>query len=276
MFKKYKKIEDLIIETLINGKISTKDLIKKILLILPLSSKQAIYKSLKDLRENEIVIYKREEVSLSSIWLKRISEFVEKAEQEYMVDDARINMLSLKEGEKISYYFNSFHNTDIFWAHAFNLFYSNLNKDVPVLIYNPHEWFLLAREESETYLFNKFINDDRKLFIYVSGVDPLDKFVSKYFDQKNTKYFSNDKRHFKNSNYYINVFGDFIIEAWLDKKASKEIDEFYKKTNIFDNSLKERILEIVNKKGKNRLVISRNKKKAQEVKKIFEKYFIFD
>ena len=114
MFKKYKKIEDLIIETLINGKISTKDLIKKILLILPLSSKQAIYKSLKDLRENEIVIYKREEVSLSSIWLKRISEFVEKAEQEYMVDDARINMLSLKEGEKISYYFNSFHNTDIF------------------------------------------------------------------------------------------------------------------------------------------------------------------
>lgn len=67
MFKKTKKIEDYIIEILSNGKIDTKLLIKKILEILPKSSKQAVYKSLKDLRENEIVIYKREEVSLSSL-----------------------------------------------------------------------------------------------------------------------------------------------------------------------------------------------------------------
>ncbi|MFO0743940.1 MAG: hypothetical protein U0469_02730 [Candidatus Paceibacterota bacterium] len=276
MFKKQKKIEDLILEILIEGKISTLDLIKRILKILPYSSKQAIYKSLKDLRENEIVIYKREEVSLSSLWLKRVSEFLEKAEQEYKVDDGRINILSLKEGEKVSYQFNSFYNTDIFWAHAFNLMYDGTNKDTNVLIYNPHEWFLLVREESETYLFNKFITDDRKLFNYVPEIDPLDKFVSKYFDQKNIKYYSNNKHHFKNKNYYVNVFGDFIIEAWLDKKVSNEIDKFYKETKEFSEEAKVKLLEIVNKKGKSRLQISKNKKKAQEIRKIFEKYFIFN
>ncbi len=276
MFKKQKKIEDLILEILIEGKISTLDLIKRILKILPSSSKQAIYKSLKDLRENEIVIYKREEVSLSSLWLKRVSEFLEKAEQEYKVDDGRLNLLSLKEGEKVSYHFNSFYNTDIFWAHAFNLMYDGINKDLPILIYNPHEWFLLAREESETYLFNKFIKDNRKLFTYVPETDLLDKFVAKYFDQKNTKYYSNDKHHFKNKNYYVNVFGDFILEAWLDKKVCSLIDDFYKQTKVFDAEARIKLLEIIKKKGKSRLQISKNKKKAQEIRKIFEKYFIFD
>lgn len=276
MFKKQKKIEDLILETLVDGKISTLELIKKILKILPSSSKQAIYKSLKDLRENEIVIYKREEVSLSSLWLKKVSEFVEKAEQEYKVDGGRINILSLKEGEKISYNFNSFYNTDIFWAHAFNLLYDGINKDFPVLIYNPHQWFLLARTESEVYLLSKFIKDDRKVFNYVPEVDPLDKFVAKYFNQKNTKYYSNNRHHFKNKNYYVNVFGDFIIEAWLDKKVSSDIDNFYKNTKVFDDMAKNKLLEIVNKKGKSKLQISKNKKKAIEIKKVFEKYFIFD
>lgn len=275
MFKKTKKIEDYIIEILSNGKIDTKVLIKKILEILSNSSKQAVYKSLKDLRENEIVIYKREEASLSSLWLKKINDFLEKAENEYKVDDGRLNILSLKEGEKVSYNFNSFNATDIFWAHAFNIFYNNIDKNTPTLIYNPHEWFLLAREESEVYLFNKYKKDNKILYSYISHEDFLDKYVKKYFDGIHTKYYCQSKKLFKNDNYYVNVFGDFIIEVWLDKKVSAEIDLFYENTKELNEGSKNELLNIINKKGKNKLVISKNKKKSEDVRKFFGKYFVF-
>lgn len=275
MFSKDPKIEELIIEFLSEGQQNTLVLIEKIRERRPNTSKQAVYKALKVLRENENIVQNREEVALSSLWLKRLMEFTEKAELNYKrTDRPSINFLGLKEGEKISYTFKTFEATDMFWAHAFDVLAGTMPANSSVFLYNPHEWFLLARPESEVYLFDSTVKDGRRIFLIVGNNDALDMYVSRFFDNERKNYYASPKELFPKSNYNINILGDFLIEVWLDPEISAEIDHLYKNKKAFDESIKAQLLEIIRRKGKNKLVITRNKRKADRVRRIFKEYFL--
>ncbi|KKS45132.1 MAG: hypothetical protein UV08_C0008G0015 [Parcubacteria group bacterium GW2011_GWA2_42_18] len=263
MFQKKQKIEDLILGVLSNGAENTKSLIEKIKLLRKNTSKQAIYKSLKNLKENEVIIHSKEQVALSSVWLKRLSDFVEKTRLKYQTENSpSVNFIGLKQGEKISYTFKNFEATDMFWAHAFDVLSDITPLTSPIFLYNPHEWFLLARTESETYLFNRLAKIGKKLFLLAGNKTALDLYVSKYFDGKITNYFTTDTKIFQKQNYYVNIFDDFLIEVWLDPKVSEAIDQFYKNIKDFDGAAKKKLLEIIKQTGRNKLVINRNKRKA--------------
>ncbi len=276
MFQKQQKIEDLILEVLSNGAENTKSLIEKIKLVRKNTSKQAIYKSLKNLKENEVIIHSKEQVSLSSVWLKRLSDFVEKTRLKYQTENSpNINFIGLKQGEKVSYTFKNFEATDMFWAHAFDVLSDITPVTSPIFLYNPHEWFLLARTESETYLFNRLAKIGKKLFLFAGNKTTLDLYVAKYFDGKITNYFASDTKLFSKQNYYVNIFDDFLIEVWLDPKVSEAIDQFYKGTKDFDENAKKKLLEIIRHGGRNKLVINRNKRKADKIRNMFSKFFVF-
>lgn len=276
MFAKNKKIEDLIFDILSEGQTSTLFLIKKIKEIRPATTKQAVYKALRLLRTDEIIIQNREEVSLSSIWIKKLADFTEKAELHYKRNDQpSINFLGLKQGEKISYSFKTFETTDMFWCHAFDVLADIIATSSPLFLYYPHEWFFLARIESEMYLFDNAVRNGKKIFCLAGNKDPLDDFVSKYFDSDRKHYFASAESMFKvKSNYYVNAFDDFLIEVWLDPKISEALDLFYKETKVLDEQSKDKILAIIKQKGRNKLVISRNKRKADAVRHVFSKFFI--
>lgn len=275
MFPKEPKVEDHILEILSEGQISTTLLINKIKAKRPQTTKQAVYKALRVLKENETIVLLREEASLSSVWLKRLADFTERAEMNYKsLDRPSIDFLGLKQGEKISYTFNTFEATDMFWAHAFDVLTDTTPLTSPIFLYNPHEWFLLARPESEVYLFNRMIKIGKKLFLIAGNADPLDMYASKYFDGNYTQYYASPKSLFPKDNYYVNVFDDFLIEVWLDPKVSESIDALYKKTKVFDEGIKKDLLHMIRQKGKNKFVITRNKRKADGVKRMFKEYFL--
>jgi hypothetical protein len=74
--------------------------------------------------------------------------------------------------------------------------------------------------------------------------------------------------------FYFNTYGDYIIEVTLDPKTQKSIDDFYKSYTIWNDDAKARLNFIVSHmKGRNKLTISRNAKKAEKYKKLFRKYF---
>ncbi len=275
MFSKDPKIEDLILDVLSDGQQSTLALIDKIREKRPQTTKQAVYQALRVLKANETIVQSREEVSLSSVWLKRLADFTEKAELNYKQKERpSTNFLGLKQGEKISYTFKTFEATDMFWAHAFDVLADVTMQTSPIFLYNPHEWFLLARPESEIYLFDHTVKNGRKMFLMIGNNDPLDMYVSKFFDGEKKNYYASPKALFLKNNYYLNVLDDFLIEVWLDPKVSAEIDYVYKHTKIFDENIKAKILEIIKKRGKNKLIITRNKRKADQVKRMFKEYFL--
>ena len=94
-------------------------------------------------------------------------------------------------------------------------------------------------------------------------------------DYKITNYFASDTKLFPKQNYYVNIFDDFLIEVWLDPKVSEAIDQFYNNTKDFDENAKKKLLEIIKPGGRNKLVITRNKRKAYKIRNMFSKFFLF-
>jgi hypothetical protein len=78
---------------------------------------------------------------------------------------------------------------------------------------------------------------------------------------------------FDKRNYYLNIFDDFIIEAHLDEATAKKIDDFYNTATEWDPTTEAILKKIIANEGKNKLTISRNRKKADKLKKMFKNYF---
>lgn len=202
-------------------------------------------------------------------------DFTEHAQLYYAQDpEKRFDFLSLKEGEKITYAFKTFEDTDRVWIHVFDILSDTTRKSIPVMIYNPHEWFLLVRTESELYLFDRLVKKNRTLMSLVSEKDPLDIYIKKYFNNTTLQYYPIGEYVFP-SKYNVNVFDDFLIEVYLDQKITDEIDGVYKKHKNWSPDVTKELTEIIRKRGKNKLVVSRSKKKSEKIRNLFRKYFAF-
>lgn len=274
MFIGGKTIEDLILQVLKDGSQETSELIARVAQLRPKVTKQGIYKSLRSLRADEVVVRSGKQLALSSVWLIRVGKFLDEARVRYGTQRSpSVDFLKLKDGERVSYWFRTLEETDMFWGHAFNLLSEVVGTHLPALLYNPHEWFFLARAESETLLFKKIKLSGRKLHLIVGNDTPLDRSIGKYFDGEALSIaFVPD--FFAKPNYYMNAFGDFLIEVRLNTEAGRVIDDIYRTTKVFTPEAAHRIRSAIRTPGRSRLVISRNGRKAQRIRRLFSHHFL--
>lgn len=242
----------------------------------PKLTKQAVYQSLRKLRSSEIVIIASKKASLSSVWIDRMYDFFLTAKNIYEgtteIGLSQGDFLSLEDGDQITYLFKNPKNTDIFWGHASNLLRTIMPSGEPLFIYTPHEWSMLAREETEKSLMKNGVEDGHPWYVYIPYKDPLDEFTKPKFTAPNLVH--TERKHYFKENFYINTHGDYLIEVTMDPKTQKSIDDFYKTYTVWDDTAKARLNFIVSHmKGKNKLTISRNAKKAAKYKQLFKKYF---
>jgi len=270
---KPKQIDDRIINHLKSGPILTLDLVKTIQQDRPNTTKQAVYAALRSLKAQEIVLTNKGISSLNIAWVNQMVDYLNFTKNKYVTNDNQGSFLDLEDKEKIKYYFNTANKGDVFWTHAYYLLLECLTENEPVFLYNSHEWFLLARTENEKAVISSTINKSHK-FLLTSGSDTfLDKQVRKYFDGDKSQYNILAVPLFKENNYYLNIFGDFLIEVWLDQKIAQKIDEFYQTTIQWDENAEIKIKEIINASGRMKMIISRNRAKAEKLKKTLRKDF---
>lgn len=269
-------IEQLVLKTLQKGTTSTTGLIEKIFTLRPTTTKQGVYRVLRKLKDEEKIVIHGKYVSLNLHWIKNMNEFFSLAQFYYLPKVANLDwFLNVREKDKIVYFFKNLNLLDSFWSHIFHMFNEVMNPKEPIFVYNPHEWFAYARQETEQTLIKTMKEKNRQVLITVSHNAPLDKELKKKFGSDILQYNISDKKYFEKPNYYFNIFGDCIVEVFIDQNIAKQIDKFFKKTNIFDDKAREELLEIVSKNGKNKLIISRNKNKSEKFKRILSKNFYF-
>lgn len=238
------------------------------------TTKQGVYRVLRVLTQQEIVVVSKKEYLLARTWVDKMAQFFVSAQK----DSAHTvvpeqNFLLLSDGDSITYTFKNPIATDNFWNHAIHLLLDVQSKNVPVCFYNPHNWFLFAHRESEQSLLKTLLRKKCALRVLNGTRDPMDVFVKKFFTNEQLQYFAAPKSIFKKRNYYLSVFGDFQIEVWLDATIQKKIDEWYAHTTT---ETKESLLElqkIVLAKGKTKMKISRDSKRGITLLKIFARYF---
>ncbi len=267
-------IEDHIVSLLRDGPIGTVELISHIRKYLPKATKQAVYAALRKLKGQEVVVVHNKQASLSIQWLRKLELFVNIAEERSFDAESRSNgILALTNGDRIEYHFKNAHLMDSFWWHASALLLETQSAQEPVYIYHTHEWFLHARRNTELG-FIRYIKDNRRtLFLAVSRNTPLDKLAAKDFDGTTAQYYMYSVSPFPKNNYYLNVFNDYIFEVWLDKSMSSELDALYRNTKTITPEILEQIKSLTSKPGKSRMIISRNTKRAEKLKKLLGKHF---
>ena len=268
-------IEDFIINNLQKGSLPIVKLIKIIEIARPGTTKQGVYKVIRSLKKDEVVVISNKNIGLSGVWLAKMEEFFAKTslDKTNAKDGPEKSFLNLRPGERLQYYFRNPILTDAFWSHVFIKLISVSPSNNPVLIYNPHEWFLLARQENEMGLFNRITERGQKLAVLVDHNTPLDKVIRNNFDNKMRMYETLPKALYPKNNYYINVIADFVIEVWIDKKVGANIETFYSQTNEFGPNERECFERILGQKGRNRFSISHNKRKADAIRRKFKRYF---
>jgi hypothetical protein len=236
-------------------------------------SKQAIYKELRKLERREIIIKTKKLIILNGLWVQEMKIFFEEAHLIYTTTN-NDGYMRLLDGDSIVYRFKNFNTTDIFWGTAFYSLSHQIKQGDYIFMYNPHQWFLLARPNSERKILKQIHNEGKKLVSYIAGNTKIDHYLRRYFISKTQQYYPSGKYLFKKENYYINIFNDYIIEVWLDPVISKKINIFFQThTTITDHALDE-INDIILQEGKNKLKISRNKAKADMLKRKLMKFFI--
>ncbi len=268
-----KTIEDLVIQTLQKGSLLSVELIAVLKKQRIGTTNQGVYRVLRKLEQEEKITIHGKSVSLNVQWLRRMADFFSVARYEYSTAKDDTGFLGVKEKEKISYSFKNLIHLDVFLGQAFYMFSQTVPTSVPAYIYNPHEWFAYGRGESEQFLIDALIEQQRPVLITVAHSDPLDREIARTFNQGIFQYHMAQKAPFKKDNYYVTVFGPYLIEATIDERSAMEIDKLFKNTVCWNKTAKKQMGDIINRPGRNKLVISRNQKKAEKYRKILAKDF---
>lgn len=263
-------ISESIIHLLQNRPLTAGDLLAHIKKSRPATTKQAVYLALRNLKQEEKIATHGKLISLSRVWLMKQANFFAAATKQYA---ASADFLNLQEGDRISYSFKNPAVADLFWANAFDLFADATPLTEPIYALNPHEWFFLANHASERAVFDRIISSGKQIFMTCSYKDPLDKFVAREFDGERAQYYLTDHPLFPKPNYYLNIFGDFILEVWLDEKSAHKIDAFYKTHSVWNVDAQKIIHAIVTEHGKTKLTITKNARRAKKLKMILKKPF---
>lgn len=267
-----KTIEEIIIIALANKSRSGQVLLQEVQKTKSTFTKQALYVTLRALLKEEVIIKHSMKFSLSKVWLSRMREFFENAEARYGTRREGVDFLALEDGDKITYSFKNPEEGDHFLAHVFAVLTEIMPQNEPVYLYNPHEWFLLARAESEIELFHDMRDRKRNLWMLVGNNDPLDLWVKQYFDGTYLQYYIPEKPLFEKNTYYLNIYGTHIMEAHLDQTTADEMDVFYRTTAVWNDDAKKKLGAIVSK-GKTKITISKNERKAKKLKRLMGQYF---
>ncbi len=268
-----KSVEDEVLRVLQKGTLLGTEIVRQVSLLRPHTTKQGVYRVLRKLKDEEKVAIHGKFVSLNIQWVNAMSEFFSLAGFHYSGSTGTDSFLNIKGRDKITYSFKNLNLLDVFGIHALHMMGMVIDKRVSLFAYNPHEWFFWARREAEEVFKEAMNKDGRQLFLVSSHRDPLDLELRKHYQGDLLQYYIVDKPLFPKGNYYFCLFGDYLMEIYFDEKIVEELDEFYKMTKTWNEEARLALQEIVLKSSKNKLVISKNRRKIDRYKKMLSPYF---
>jgi len=263
-------VSELIIDGLREGPRSTVELLRTIQGRRRVT-KQGFYAALRELKKSETVLVYRHTVSLNAAWIARMQERLTAIGHAYLSSPVLPDLLALQEKESISFSFSSSRTLDSFWGHAQSLLLQHTPAAEPIYSYDPHYWFYLARKETEERLIRDIEASRRQFLMIVGGDGELDRLIQKRFASDALQY--HRERLFDDPSYYVSAIGDYLIEVWLDPHLSEQVEKVFASSNPLQQGVASTLLPLLEKKSRNKIKISRNKSRAESLKKKFRPHF---
>lgn len=235
------------------------------------TTKQAVYKSLRKLRDEEVINKTGNNYSLNRVWLQKIREFTDRHTTKTDSIDT-MNILDFEDGDSVTYRFKSPFLLDITWGHLYDIVYEGADQKQAMLNHHPHEWLMISRTETEKFWLEQ-INKRKKIMLFtLSSKTPLDKKFQKDWASEYIKINVGESYGLK-PNQYLSVIGDYIFEITTDPEFEKRVDTFFNEHDYIDDMAQKQINAISKQKYKSKLKLSKNKKKADAWRRKYKQDF---
>ncbi len=255
-------VREAILRTLASEPMDGGNLLESICKETPVS-KQGLYKALRELSREEIIIKEQTLFSLNKAWLSRLKDFIEKGEENYgWLLPAKRKVITFKDANSL----------DIYWGHLF-LTLAEQYKNKQFFFFNHHSLFIHERPHSELYLFETTHRKKYKVTITL-GVDTL---VARQFKQR----FGNNNIQITIDNKFsiaktenVCVIGDYVITTKYGQKTTEKIDKLFRNSLSFSEYEKNELHQILSACKNPKIIIVRNERKSNIWKRRFAKNFM--
>lgn len=231
---------------------------------------QAVYKELRGLVKDEMVIDKQKKLSLTLTYIehehKKWKQVREKYTQQLSFDD----FLQLPKGKSLTFTFSTIIDLDLFWTQSFVILERILSSEVPRYSIVPHDWFTYARPSTDEVWTS---NDNVVRRMIITHPAEVDWQVAS-LRRKQGYQFTGGENPLKLADYqYLTMVSDWVFEVEFDKAVATQLNEYIttlKKISDVDPSVMETLM---NAKGTFKLKLSNNPKKAHEYAEKAKKFF---
>ncbi len=231
-------------------------------------SSQSVYKALKKLIQEEVILKNGTKYGLNYVWLKRLQKFSKPLGGQ---DFSLFNPDDLKEGERDIYYFNNLNRAGAFWMHVHQLLLDGLKSREVAVLYSTNEWTSIIRKMEDTE-WARTASESDKLTLFAIGQDNYhNRLYKKEHAAANLQINVGQKYNFP-VGYYLNVFNDYIVELVLPLSVEEKLGKLFTKP-IDKKELNNALEEAGIYSCKVKLVVKRNHKLAQKLFKRISKDF---
>lgn len=219
------------------------------------ASVQGIYKTLRELIGEDIVVKQKKNYLISNVWRNKLSSIVSQRPP-----------FKLSEDEQTVYQFNKIDHLDMFWKHIIEDIQNEMMGH-PMFHGNPHNfwYFVPGREQSEDEYYQNFAKTETYVFSVIGGVSLIDKKL-KQDHIHNFQQFHFEKNYPFNRRDHLSVIGPYIVNVRVSVSLARVTDQLYE-TCFTEHELQEKLIPVFKKHGKVVMSVEHNEQKAKKLRK---------
>lgn len=238
-------------------------------------SVQAVYKELRKLQAQGVVIKARGLYSLRLSWIFNLTDLADRAYATY-IDAPFPDELLPPSKKKAIWKFSNLLRADNFYLQIL----TKLLLDPSVRSANTvidHPWFLFLQGKDESK-FQRILEQQRKhQYVLIENNTPLDRLQVKFWDSAGEHKavihtFSNDLDLSRTAS--ITTFiGEYVVQERLPAATKKAFDELYRRTRSLRDLNYEEIIRLCTMPSQASVILEKNAVKAQKWWKKISEYF---
>lgn len=240
---------------------------------------QGIYRVLRKLQKEGVIVKEKKVYSLRIPWLLDIMLLVDTMEKTYLQENYMSHLLPMEEGQQRIWYFTNNLKMSDFWSQLLLAMAKKSDKKIS-LNYCPHAWFHLVQKEQEEQFVKTFLQSIHKDYIIIGGKTALDQYTAKALSpyEAECSYLANPDEYIeKDRSKYICIIGQFVLIISLEPQVATKIDTFYKDVwhsdEISSADMLHLLSDLLTERTKIKIVLKNNHILAKKYYKKFEKVF---
>lgn len=216
---------------------------------------QGIYKTLRELMSDDIVVKQKTRYSVNNVWRGKLEKIV-----------SQRSLFLLTPGEEVVYKFQKLEHLDAFWKHTLSDIEQQSNH-FPVFHFTPHQFwsYVPGRAESESEYYRDLAREHTHVYTLIGGDTLLDRKAQRLLKNDSHQVHLDPGISF-NRRDHVSAIGDYVITTRIMVGLAKLIDDDYSAIN-HEPELVARLIPYFKKYGAVKLTIEHNTEKAKKLRK---------